>query len=76
MLSAINSLNILIVAECNVNFLGAFLGEERHFILIVAECNVNIFYWSFKIVIIIILIVAECNVNVSALFVKTKSPKF
>ena len=55
--------NILIVAECNVNFEYSLFPYLSNFILIVAECNVNGSVKGKKFAELLILIVAECNVN-------------
>ena len=56
-------MEILIVAECNVNTDTRHLSRCQNLILIVAECNVNLNYCTKVYKVIIILIVAECNVN-------------
>ena len=59
----LNGIEVLIVAECNVNRLIYFTHSCSTFVLIVAECNVNSFPSFLLSVIILVLIVAECNVN-------------
>ena len=54
---------VLIVAECNVNFSSNDLFSFARSVLIVAECNVNNIYNTLSILPYIVLIVAECNVN-------------
>ena len=69
-------MDVLIVAECNVNSLNSFKLVTLVRVLIVAECNVNFKLSIIKFNTFLVLIVAECNVNKNKIFKGKKEYSF